>query len=253
MKRIVVFLAALAILPALLCFNINAESYPSPTEDFYVGDFADLISADTERNIVNHGVALADSTGAQIVVVTVESTGGQSANTYATELGNKWGVGDSEKDNGAVILLALQSREIEIATGKGMGGALPASVAGRIIDQYGLDHLSDGDYDTGLYQIFLQAVSKVYEYYGLTVPETVEDAKIESDSYSTAEIIYTVAIIAGFITLYIIAYRKRRRSGYSGGYYGGGFGGFSGGSSGSSGGFSGGGGSFGGGGAGRRF
>lgn len=264
MKKFILHLTALGILLALFGISVAAVDYPNAPKDFYAADFANLLNEETEENIINNGVALEKATGAQIVVVTVKSTGGLSANTYATQLGNKWGVGSKDKDNGAVILLVLDSREIEIATGKGMGGALPASLCGRIIDEYGIEHLRNNDYDTGLYQIFLQTLTEVYDYYGLEVPSEVEDAKQDKRN-DNWDYIVTIVVFLIFSALVINYYRKRRKSHnddddfggfgggpiFRGGFYGGGFRGGSGGFGGGS--FGGGGGRFGGGGAGRKF
>lgn len=269
MKKILTVIAALVLIPALLLINVQAANLPQKTKEFYIADYAGVISEENKRDILNHAVALEKVTSAQIVVVTVNSTDGMEAYRYAADLGNAWGVGSDDKDNGVIILLSMDTsgeKEIFISTGTGMGGALPASLCGRIIDDYGMRHLEKGDYSTGVYQIFLATLTEVYGYYGKEVPTEVEDAIIRPEEPSIWETIIPFALV--LVLVLLAGFRKKgtgndddndNNGGFGGGFpvgpviIGGGFGGprsrggFGGG------GFGGGGGSFGGGGAGRRF
>ena len=146
----------------LLCGCTEKNSFPTATEEFYVNDFADVISETDEQKILSNAVALAQKTTAQVVVVTVEDLGGEAPADFALEIGRKWGVGDAEKDNGGVILLSEGDREIYISVGYGLEGALPDSKTGRIIDTYGMEYLRADDFSKGLFEISKQIVGEVY-------------------------------------------------------------------------------------------
>ena len=75
-----------------------------------------------------------------MVTVTVKSLNGEEPADYALNLGRQWGVGQKDNDNGVVILLSTAERQIYIAVGGGLEGALPDSKTGRIIDDYGLSY-----------------------------------------------------------------------------------------------------------------
>ena len=229
-----------------------------PTENFYVNDFADVLTEADEQEILTKAVALNQQTTAQVVVVTVEDLGGEEAWEFALNLGREWGVGNKETDNGVVILLAESDRQIEIAVGYGLEGAIPDSKAGRIIDLYGLEYLKQDDFSKGVTAIANAVINEIYLEYGVTpegytpIDSIKETTNVTENSASI--IIYWIIMVV--IVLLIVVLPSRRRGfvmfggfgGHSG--YGGGFnsrGGFG------SGGFSGGGGSFGGGGAGRGF
>ncbi len=263
-------MVALVLIPALLLITVQAAELPEKTNEFFIADYAGVISEENKKLILNHSAALDKATTAQIAVVTVDSTGGKAGYEYASDLGNEWGVGDEEKDNGVIILLNMGKdtgeKEIFVAPGEGIRGTLTASLCGRIIDDYGMEHLKKGDYSTGVYQIFLAVLAKVYEHYNLEVPDEVEDA-MQSTKAGIWDILIPFALI---LVLVILLSLKRKgnngdddnnhHGGFGGGFpigpiilgrgfyggprSGGGFGG---------GGFGGGGGSFGGGGAGRKF
>lgn len=259
MKR-KILIAAIFLLGILLVGCGEKEAFPKPTEYFFVNDFADVLTDTHEAEIVSKAAALEDKTTAQVVVVTIESLDGQEPADYALQLGREWGVGDEEKDNGVVILLSEADREIYIAVGYGLEGALPDSKTGRIIDRYGLELLQQDDFSSGITAIANALINEVYIEYGLE-PETgyvsidyISDSESVSESYGGRVAVSWVALI---IILIALSFFTRRRGGFFffggpgsfGGFGGGGFGG----SGGSFGGFSGGGGSFGGGGAGRKF
>ena len=75
----------------------------------------------------------ADTTSTQIVIVTVPDLGGEDIATVAIAIGQEWGVGQSGKDNGVVVLVSRDDRQIFIAPGYGLEGAIPDAVAARIV------------------------------------------------------------------------------------------------------------------------
>lgn len=267
MKKIITFFAAALTAFLLIMPASAAKQYPAPDSRFFVNDFADVIDSAAEEEIYSRAAALQEKTTAQVVVVTVKSLDGEEVADYALGLGREWGVGQKDKDNGVVILLSKNERQIYIAVGYGLEGALPDSKTGRIIDLYGLDYLKDNNFSAGLTEIFKAVVNEVYIEYGEQPEEgytEIDDTDGESLEEYGAKVAVSWVIMLAVVVLFVLIFGRRRRGffwfgGPHGGFGGGGFGGFSGGGFGGSsggfsgGGFSGGGGSFGGGGAGRGF
>lgn len=253
-KRILSLVAVLLLLTGLLC-GCEEEGLPAATERFFVNDFAEVITASDEDTMFNSAVALTNATTAQVVVVTVESLDGEEPYEYALELGREWGVGSEEKDNGIVILFSEGDREIYIAVGYGLEGALPDSKTGRIIDVYGLDLLREDKFSEGLTAIQGAIVNEVYLEYGLEPQQgyvPVDRLPAEQTEDVGEVVVSWIVLIIIIIVLSFIF----RRGGGNMVFFGGPHihvGGFRGGSFGGGGGFRGGGGSFGGGGAGRGF
>ncbi len=256
MKRVLTLVVALLLV--LFCGCTEKSSFPTATEEFYVNDFADVISETDEQKILSNAVALAQKTTAQVVVVTVEDLDGETPADYALEIGRKWGVGDKEKDNGVVILLSEGDREIYISVGYGLEGALPDSKTGRIIDSYGMEYLRADDFSKGLFEISKQIVGEVYIEYGLEPQSDYVSFENVTDYYAEQEVGDVISSwVIMLIIIVILSFLFRGRGGmlfllgpsFRSGR--GGFGSFGGGSS--FGGFRGGGGGFGGGGAGRGF
>ena len=80
-----------------LTFISNVKAIVSPTINFYVNDYANIIDSETEEYILNKSVALNNVDGTQIVVVTVPSLDGMSLEDYSLELFRSFGIGDEEK------------------------------------------------------------------------------------------------------------------------------------------------------------
>ncbi len=263
LKATAIFVLAVVVATSFAaCGKKAKEQYPAPTEKFFVNDFAAVLTEADADTIYTSGAALQEATTAQVVVVTVDSLDGEPIEDYALEIGRQWGVGAEDKDNGIVVLLSEGDREIYIAVGYGLEGALPDSKIGRIIDNYGLSYFSSNNFSAGLVNIYNSIVNEIYIEYGMQPSENYIPADLlpdtQSDTDSFGEILISWIVLIALVSLYMGIFG--RRGGlfifssprfFTGGFnhHGGGFGG----SSGGFGGFRGGGGSFGGGGAGRRF
>ena len=221
---------------------VEAKIPPPPQGNIYVLDQANVIDPQTEAKIGELGKALEAKNKAQVVVVTVPSLEGQDLESYALEILRTWGVGDKEKNNGIVILLAMEERKFRIEVGYGLEGDLPDGKAGRIQDEYMMPAFKKGDYNLGLWQGY-QAVVEVVSRGELKPNEPLAPSSTEESSGSS---LFDMILI---IVIIIILFSRFRGGGRgNGGFYGGG-GGFGG----SSGGGSFGGGSGGGGGSSRGF
>lgn len=266
-KKFSGLLALLLVIQALFCSCSESQKYPDATKEFFVNDFANVLSDSTKSEIMSRSAALSENeeVKAQAVVVTVKDTGDEEISDYALNLGREWGVGDSEKNNGVLIVLATEQREIQISVGYGLEGAITDSKAGRIIDTYGIPYFKKDDFDKCILEIYRSVISEICIEYGLEYDEsyTPIDMLESSDSddetsYSKIVLISWAALIA-VVAIIVLIFGKNSIIFFGGGPRGGFFGGFGGGSGfgkgsgGFSGGFSGGGGSFGGGGAGRGF
>ena len=241
-------------LSLVFIITVSAASSLKPT-NFFVNDYASVITDDDEVKIFNQGENLYHACKAQVSVVTVDSLNGEPIEDFAYNLANEWGLGDKDEDNGVLILLAAVDREIRIEVGSGLEGALPDSKTGRIIDKYGMDYFAEDNFSAGLASVYNSVVNEIYIEYGL---EPDEDYKPVGNGSATFEIIFMVIIIL----LFILSRFRGGRGGFMflpffmprGGHYGGGYnGGYGSGGGFGSGGFSGGGGGFSGGGASRKF
>ena len=129
-----------------------AQDIPSrpPLSEGLVIDRAGLL-ARAEQDALNQKLlAFDDTTSNQIVVVIVPSLGGADPQRYATAIGQEWGVGQGDRDNGVVFLISTEDREVYIATGYGLEGAIPDAVAGRIVRRIVVPSFRQGQFYGGI-------------------------------------------------------------------------------------------------------
>ncbi len=155
------------------------ERFPvvQPTRDFYVYDEAGLLSKESQKHIVDVNRKIYEQIGAQLVVVSIRDLGNIPKELYGLELFEQWEIGSSSKDNGILILLAADSRQVWIETGYGLEGAFPDSKMKRIIDDYMLPYFKKGDYDSGLINGFNKIAEGIQEEYKIDLDQLQLEVK----------------------------------------------------------------------------
>jgi uncharacterized protein len=98
-----------------------------------VVDQADLLNPAQEAQLSQRLEALEHSTSRQLVVATVTSLQGMSVEDYGYQLGRAWGIGQSEANNGAILLIAPNERKMRIEVGYGLEGIMTDALSGQII------------------------------------------------------------------------------------------------------------------------
>ncbi len=89
-------------------------------------------------------------TSDEIAVAVVPSTGRTSIETWSTGLFNAWGVGKKHEDNGVLLVVAVDDRQVRLETGRGMTERLSDSDARDIIDTVIIPRFTEGDYAVGI-------------------------------------------------------------------------------------------------------
>ncbi|SFQ35889.1 TPM domain-containing protein [Hymenobacter arizonensis] len=153
MSRLLFF--ALAFLWAGLAQPAAAQSGtaaglpPRPTPFQFVNDQAKLMAPADAKKLESGLRRYADNTGTQVVVVTVHSLGGRTVADYARGLGESWGVGQRDKNNGVVVLVSQQERQVSIQPGSGLKNSITPAVTSQIIGQM-TPSFKQGNYFAGL-------------------------------------------------------------------------------------------------------
>ena len=93
--------------PGAMALPALAIVVPERPENQYVLDEAGVLSEETEQEIITQNQSLFEETGAQIAVAAVDFLGGEDIEDYANYMFNYWGVGDYERNNGLLLVLAI--------------------------------------------------------------------------------------------------------------------------------------------------
>lgn len=251
----------IALLLALTGQAAVAQDFPKLTGR--VVDQANLLDPEQEAALTAKLAGLETRTKRQLVVTTLNSLEGYEISDYGYRLGRAWalgqdGKGETEKDNGAILIIAPNERKMRIEVGYGLEPVLTDGLSSTIIRNDITPRFKEGDFVGGINA----GVDRIVTQLELPADEAAKIANAAQEPGGRDEGVPFGAIIFVLFLIFFVFLpmlrsmngggRKHRRGGMGpviiwggggGGFGGGGGGGFGGG------GFGGGGGSFGGGGA----
>lgn len=121
-----------------------------PTLTGRVVDQARVLSQSTKDELETLLVAHEANTTNQVVVVTLESLDGVAIEEYSLELGRHWGIGQKGKDNGVVLVVAPNDKQVRIEVGYGLEGTLTDALSSSIINYYIIPEFKKGDIQNGI-------------------------------------------------------------------------------------------------------
>ena len=153
---------------AMMCMPALAKVV-SPGPDFYYLDNANVLSEELEGEIFFANKLLYDACGAQIAVVTVDSTGREAIDDYAYELFNSWGIGDAAKNNGFLLLLAIDDDDYYARTGSGLDRRFSASTIKEYYDNYLERDFAAKRYEDGVRKFFEAVYERIATTYSADV------------------------------------------------------------------------------------
>ena len=115
-----------------------------------VYDYADVLNPTEEQELENKLIRYSDSTTTQIVVITIDDLKGESIGILTPKWAHEWGIGQAKEDNGILILLSKNDREIWISPGYGVEDRLTAGINGELIRNIIIPEFKAGSYYNGL-------------------------------------------------------------------------------------------------------
>ena len=156
MKRFICYILFCILVPMALqaegkAYTINdVPNVRHTNKSYYVSDPEHILSQETVGDINSMLYQLETKTGVQTAVVVLPSIGDQDPFDFAYSLGRRWGVGKKSKDTGLVLLLVIDQRKIQFATGYGLEGDLTDAICKRIQMKAMVPAFKKNDWDTGM-------------------------------------------------------------------------------------------------------
>ncbi len=143
----------LSIAIALILFLWISTGWSTPVFPGLTGrvvDKAELLSLEQESNLSAKLLALEAASSSQLVVVTLPDLQGYDIAQFAITLARHWKIGQAEKDNGALLVIAVKERKIRIEVGYGLEGVLTDATSASIIRNEIQPAFRNGNYDSGI-------------------------------------------------------------------------------------------------------
>jgi uncharacterized protein len=198
-----------ALFAVLLLATAVAAAAEVPFLTGRVTDNAEVLSDGTRRSLTALLKAHEDSTGNQIVVLTVPTLNGEGIEEYALRVFETWKLGQKGKDNGVLVVVVPNDRRMRIEVGYGLEGTLTDSLAGSIIRNVMTPLFKKGDYNSGIeagVKAILALLEKgkkpVVDESAEHAPQTSSDFKIDAPDMPITMRILMGAFIFGIIGLF---------------------------------------------------
>jgi uncharacterized protein len=244
-KNVVQLLIILAIATAVLA----QADLPVPRH--YVEDHANVINASDEQALNGILQELEQKTGAQYIILTVQTTGGLPIEQFAIELAERWKLGQKGKDNGMLFVLAKADKKWRFEVGYGLEGFITDHYCDRIGRKVLTPYLQRGEYSKGIYEANLQIIKTIATEAGVTLTGMPEIKSVPVRDRRRSLPCCSILFLLIFIFLLFGGFGGRmmgwwfflpfmfggfgspggygRSGSFGGGSFGGGFGGFGGG------------------------
>lgn len=242
----------LIVLLVFVVLSSIVQSVETIKIEGFVNDYANIISPEHKTKIEGILKDLYDAKVAEFSIVTIESLDGQDIESYALNLA-QGKLGDKEKNNGLLLLVAVKDRKYRFEVGRGLEPILNDARVGRIGRNYLVENFRKEEYGKGVYEASLAVKTTLLgetdsRYY---VDEKIPQEQIKSAMHVLIFLIFLVLIVILIVSIRISRYKKhikkkgdyfdaalmaawlfggRGRGGFGGGGFSrGGFGGFGGG------------------------
>lgn len=226
-----VLLTLTAVIFSGNAFAQQPESY-TLVGSGHVNDYANIINQPEEDQIRAQLQDYQEKTTIEFALVTVPSLGGMSIEEFTNRLANHWGVGDKQKDNGLVLLIAPVEGDLRIEVGDGLQGDLTDGTSGALLDRHMMPILleinnvsTSADENTIFTKAAVAGVSAVINHLGgkpyaqrleerhLAEQKAAEEARLRAEQTRTfmmfaVPIVVVVAVLILVISL-IVARKKR--------------------------------------------
>lgn len=202
-----IFLLLTCLIVSVYSFAQKLPSRPNPPR--LVNDFAHFLTGDQAALLEQKLVALDDSTSNQIAIVTINSLEGYPIEDYANKLFRAWGIGNKKTNNGVLIIVSKEDRQMRIEVGYGLEGAIPDITASDIVNNDLRAYFKQNNYYVG----FDKAIDDLS---AAAVGEYHIARQRDNDSDSGGALIFFIILIIVIIIIF-----KNRGGGNSGGgrYY----------------------------------
>lgn len=202
----------LLVIIALLLSQFTYAQFDVPKKpDFQtsVYDYATILEAGQKKQLEQKLIAYSDSTSTQIVLITIPSLKGEDIGMLGPKWGHEWGIGQKGKDNGIVILMAAQERQIGIYPGYGVEHKITAGQGGEIIRNIIIPEFKRNDYYAG----FDKGTDAVF---GLLTGTYKADKTVRSDGENSVGGLLCLGVIIFLIVFAIVASNKNNKGGGGG-------------------------------------
>lgn len=133
----------------LLAVSLSANSQPADKE--WVNDYIGLLNKDEKTILTNELQSIEDSVGSQVVIMIIDTLQGMEISEFTYQIANSWGIGRKDYDDGVLIVLSMNDRQMRIEVGYGLEKIIPNEKASEIIQTKMIPEFKEKKFYSGLF------------------------------------------------------------------------------------------------------
>ncbi|HTR97752.1 MAG TPA: TPM domain-containing protein [Candidatus Acidoferrales bacterium] len=210
-------LAGLALAALTRPGQAASDLAPVPASTGYVNDVAHVIGSDRAAQLESYLDQLHQKTGVQFAVLTVDSCAPEEPDQYKVRVFQQWGIGTKGKDEGLLLLVAMQEHRAVFETGYGLEGTLPDGWQARMLRDLVVPRFREGQFADGITAAVLASAQRIASEKNVTLVWTGEALHYDGGDERTPRIPEWAIVFVLFIVISIVSRLMRRATGYRGG------------------------------------
>lgn len=199
------FLSILYLIIAL--GNIVHAQSKFPPLTGYVNDVAHLLDSATKQDLTEKLAKLEEKAGDQIVIVTLPTLLGSDIETYSNTLFRRWGIGQKQINNGVLLVIAPNEREMRIEVGYGLEGVLTDALSTVIINSFVIPNFREGNYQKGIVEAVHAIINIITESdsdFSIRIREKAKIVEAQRKQAEKEEMIASAIIFLIFFIIFIL-------------------------------------------------
>ena len=192
---------------------------PAPPLENPIVDQASILNEQQKNDLAQLINSERLQTSHQIAILTIASLEGESLEDYSIKTARKWGIGEKKKNNGVLLLVALNDRKLRIEVGTGLEGSLTDARASRIIRNVIVPEFKQGDYYGGINNGVVEIKNAIH---GDAETATLNSAESQDVGFiDVAEALFYGVAAIFMVLSWIISILARTKTWWAGGMFGG--------------------------------
>jgi len=211
-RRLLLIFSCVLLLTASTVLAYSSPGSPAG----FVNDYAGLLRADEKKDLESKLTQFNASSSNELAIVTIKSLEGDTIENFANQLFADWKIGKVKKDNGVLLLVALNDRKMRIETGYGLEGALPDATANQIITKSLRPAFQANNYYEGINKAADQIIAAMYGEY--------QAEPVKANGFDFGKLDFEFIFFLGFVLINVLAalwrYLAKSSSWWQGGLIG---------------------------------
>ncbi len=207
----------LLLFTGALLFGADVQSLPKPTG--YVSDLAHVVNPQDQDTLESFCTKVEQQLGVQFALVTIDTVGDRPIRDFALDLSRLWGVGDKKSNQGVMLLLAVQDRQSDIETGRGVEPYITDGFSGGTLRAM-RPSLRAGDYGAALLYAAREMAGQIARGKNIEFTEAIPQLRQRQPEQNDngGHIPFPLIVIGLLFLLFILSRGGRGRGGGGGGF-----------------------------------